>query len=744
MSTSRPPSYLLGISAFYHDSAACLLRDGEIVAASQEERFTRVKGDSSFPGHAVASCLAQGSITAEQLSAVVFYDKPLLKLERLLETYLATAPRGLTSFLKAAPIWMKERLHIAATIREALGGAEGGGKWQGDLLWARHHDSHAASAFFPSPFKEAAILTVDGVGEWATATIGHGRGDDFETLREMHWPDSLGLLYSAFTYFTGFKVNEGEYKVMGLAPYGEPRFASRILDELVDLREDGSFTMNQSFFRYATGLRMTSPKFGRLFEGPPRAQDAPITQREMDLAASIQVVTEEVVLRMARTARELTDSPRLCLAGGVALNAVANGKLQRSGLFDEIWIQPAAGDCGGALGAALLGWHRAREGIRVVRPDDAMNGALLGPSIETLDAERVLTDRAADFRRLEDEAMAEEVAALLDGGKVVGVARNRMEFGPRALGSRSILADPRNPGMQSVLNQKIKFRESFRPFAPAVLSGHSGEHFDLVHSSPYMVEVSPLRPDRLTQPAPEDEPKGFDRLRIPRSHLPAITHVDGSARVQTLTPGRHPDLHRFTAAFHRRTGCPVLVNTSFNVKDEPIVADAADAWACFMRTDMDALVLGPFLLEKSDQPPWVEPPSHAPAIRPLTPSEGRRFAFTVGIAFLVLATALTLLGRSPLVTRIGFGLGAALMAAGLCIPTRLGPLERAWMRFGLLLSRITTPLLLTASWLLVITPVGLAMRLFGHRALTHGSGDTSAWIMSEPLSAEDRAMENQF
>ena len=730
--------YVLGLSAFYHDSAACLVRDGEIVAAAQEERFSRLKGDSGFPRQAIDFCLGHAGIRAEELQSVVFYDKPFLKLERLLETYLATSPRGLPSFLKAAPVWMKDRLHIGREIRRGLGG------WDGSLLWARHHDSHAASAFFPSPFEESAILTVDGVGEWATATIGQGRGADFDLLQEMRWPDSLGLLYSAFTYFTGFKVNEGEYKVMGLAPYGTPRYASRILDEIVDLREDGSFTMNAECFSYTTGLRMTSRSFDGVFGGPPRQPQAPIGQREMDLAASVQMVCEEIVLRMARHAREVTGSGNLCMAGGVALNAVANGRLLRSGIFDRIWIQPAAGDAGGALGAALLAWHRVHRGHRTPSPGDGMSGALLGPDIVPDEAEAVLREVGAVYRRLDDESMAEAVAALLDAGKVVGSARGRMEFGPRALGSRSILGDPRSTTMQSVLNQKIKFRESFRPFAPAVLEERASEHFELSAPTPYMVVVSPLRADHLTLPDAEDEPEGFARLQVRRSHLPAITHVDGSARVQTLTPQRHPELHRFTAAFERLTGCPVLVNTSFNVKDEPIVAGPGDAWRCFMKTNMDALALGPFLMEKTEQLDWTEPRITVPPPPRLTARQGRKFAFTVGIAFLFIAAVMTTFGRAGPVPTGATGLGGALILAGTVIPTRLGPVERGWMRFGELLSRVTTPLLLTAAWLLVMTPIGLLTRIFGHRPLEHGRGGTSAWIAMAPLTDADRAMENQF
>lgn len=751
-------THVLGISAFYHDSAACLVRDGEIVAAAQEERFTRVKGDASFPEHAIAACLREGGIDPDALDSVVFYDKPFLKLERLLESYLSTAPRGLTSFLKAAPVWMKDRLHIGSQIRAGLtaavrfpdagpgsrAGDDGPPPWDGRLLWARHHDSHAASAFFPSPFERAAILTIDGVGEWATATIGRGEGSDFELLRELRWPDSVGLLYSAFTYFTGFRVNEGEYKVMGLAPYGEPRWVDAILDEIVDLRDDGSFTMDPSFFRYVTGLRMTSPRFDRLFGGPPRREDDPITQREMDLAASVQKVVEEIVLRMARTARDVTGESRLCMAGGVALNAVANGRLLREGTFDEIWIQPAAGDAGGALGAALLGWHRAHGGARRVDPNDAMRGSLLGPAIDPEEAERVLRSVGAAFRRPDDAELDAEVATLLDAGKVVGCARNRMEFGPRALGSRSILGDPRDRDMQSTLNLKIKFRESFRPFAPAVLEEHAPEHFDLDAPTPYMIVVSPVRADRLTLPAPEDEPEGFARLKVSRSHLPAVTHVDGSARVQTLTADRHPELHRFTSAFHARTGCPVLVNTSFNVKDEPIVADAHDAWRCFMATEMDALVLGPFLLLKEDQPGWTEPEPAPEPEPPYTARQGRKFGFTLGIAFAVLAGILTFFDRHPGIVNVALGLAALLLLAGAAIPSRLGPVDRGWMRFGLLLSKVTTPILLTLSWLLIFTPIGLAMRLFGHRPLRHGAGGASAWHEVEPLDDGARDMENQF
>jgi carbamoyltransferase len=596
------PTCILGISAYYHDSAAALVRDGVIVAAAQEERFTRKKGDERFPVHAVDYCLQEAGLTVADLTHVAFYDKPLLKFDRILETYLGVAPRGLRSFLMAGPLWIKEKLYTDRDLRQQLGG------WDGPLLYAQHHESHAASAFYPSPFEEAAVLTLDGVGEWATASYGVGRGNTLELLKEMRWPDSLGLLYSAFTYYTGFKVNSGEYKVMGLAPYGEPRYVGAILEHLIDLREDGSFTMNQEYFGYLDGLTMTNAAFDRLFGGPPRTPESALTQREMDLARSVQVVTEEVMLRMARTAHRETGMENLCLAGGVALNCVGNGRLLREGPFKRLWIQPAAGDAGGALGVALLAWHRHLGEARTVVPhQDAMRGSYLGPGFTDDEIEVALNRQGAVYERLDREDAIREAAALLASEQVVGWFNGRMEFGPRALGARSILGDPRSPRMQAQMNLKIKFREGFRPFAPSVLRERVAEWFDLDTDSPYMLIVAPVRDERRIPMTTEEEQLwGIDKLNVPRSDIPAVTHVDYSARIQTVTEAVNPDYHRLLREFEARTGCPVLVNTSFNVRGEPIVCTPEDAYRCFMRTHMDALVLGSFLLRKVAQPTHLE------------------------------------------------------------------------------------------------------------------------------------------
>ena len=566
--------YILGLSAFYHDSAACLLRNGEIVAAAQEERFSRKKGDPAFPHNAVSYCLASQGITVADLAWVGFYDKPLLKFERLLETYLAVAPRGFRSFLAAGPLWIKDKLYIDTQLHDALG-------FHGEILYAEHHESHAASAFFPSPFEESAILTIDGVGEWATSTIGRGRGHDIEILDELHWPDSLGLLYSAFTSYTGFKVNSGEYKLMGLAPYGEPTYVDLIYRELIDLREDGSFRLNQRYFDYVTGLRMTNAAFDRLMGGSRREPESPLTQRDKDLARSIQVVCEEIVLRMARTAHRITGLDNLCLAGGVALNCVANGRLLREGPFKRLWIQPAAGDAGGALGVAMLIHHRHAGQPRHVNPTrDAMHGGYLGPEFSPADIEAFLTSAGARYERLDEQALLDRVCERLAEEQVVGWFDGRMEFGPRALGARSILGDPRSPRMQTRMNLKIKLREGFRPFAPSVLRERVADYFELDIDSPYMLLTAPVRQGRP---------------------LPAVTHVDASARIQTVGPDTNPRYHALLKAFEQRTGCGVLVNTSFNVRGEPIVCTPADAYRCFMRTDIDALVMGPFLLDKGEQ-----------------------------------------------------------------------------------------------------------------------------------------------
>ena len=594
--------YILGLSAYYHDSAAALLRDGEIVAAGHEERFSRKKGDERFPRHAVEYCLREAGITLAEVDHVGFYDKPLLKFDRILETYLSVAPKGFRSFLMAGPLWVKEKLFTDRELRAALGG------YEGSLLYAEHHESHAASAFYPSPFEEAAILTMDGVGEWATATIGVGKGADLNLLRELKWPDSLGLLYSAITYYTGFKVNSGEYKVMGLAPYGEPKYVDLIYKHLIDLHEDGSFTMNQKYFGYLSGLTMTSEAFNELFGGPPRVPESKLTQKEMDLARSVQVVTEEIMLRMARTAHRETGMENLCLAGGVALNCVGNGRLLREGPFKRLWIQPASGDAGGALGVATLIHHRYLSRPRRVTPGkDSMKGAYLGPSYSTDEIERFLESQGASYVRLDRDTLLKRVAENLAEEKIVGWFNGRLEFGPRSLGSRSILGDPRSPRMQSQMNLKIKFREGFRPFAPSVLKEYASEYFELDCESPYMLLVAPVRKERqLPMPAGSEKLWGIEQLNMLRSDIPAITHIDYSARIQTVSRETNPDYYDLIDTFRELTGCAVVVNTSFNVRGEPIVCSPEDAYRCFMRTHIDSLVLGPFLLEKAGQAQWKE------------------------------------------------------------------------------------------------------------------------------------------
>jgi len=592
---------ILGISAFYHDSAAALVVDGRIVAAAQEERFTRIKHDPAFPARAVEYCLREANLDASQLDFVAFYDKPLLKFERLLESYLGNAPRGFASFCKAMPVWLKDKLYTPSALRKGLGG-----KYTKRFIFTEHHQSHAASAFYPSPFEEAAIITLDGVGEWATGTIGVGRGNTVTLLKEMRFPHSLGLLYSAFTYYTGFKVNSGEYKLMGLAPYGEPKYVDLIYKHLIDLKPDGSFRMDQSYFNYAAGLTMTNAKFDALFAGPARAPEADLTQREMDIAASIQVVTEEIMLRTARHARELTGCKNLVLAGGVALNCVGNGKILREGIFDDLWIQPAAGDAGGSLGAALYVWHQLLGNQRTPDPGDAQQASLLGPVYAGDQARAELDALGAKYEQMQtDDELARRVAQLLEQGKVVGWMNGRMEFGPRALGARSIIGDARSNAMQSVMNLKIKFRESFRPFAPAVLKSHVHEYFEMKpgQDSPYMLLVAPVKQDKRSPEAQGSEKLwGIEKLKVSRSVVPAITHVDYSARVQTVDPRRHGAYCKLIEAFRDRTGCPVIINTSFNVRSEPIVCTPQDAYRCFMATGMDALVVDRFVMLKDQQP----------------------------------------------------------------------------------------------------------------------------------------------
>jgi carbamoyltransferase len=601
---------ILGVSAFYHDSAAALVVDGRIVAAAQEERFTRKKHDHNFPLRAIEYCLAEGGLDASQLDYVGFYDKPFLKFERLLETYLSYAPLGFRSFLKAMPLWLRQKLHMPREMNRGLGG-----KYKKRFVFTEHHESHAASAFYPSPFQEAAILTMDGVGEWATTSYGMGKGNRIELLGELRFPHSIGLLYSAFTYFTGFRVNSGEYKLMGLAPYGEPKYVDLIYDKLIDLKSDGSLRMAMEYFDYCHGLTMTSKKFDALFGGPPRPPEAPITQREMDMAASIQEVTEEIMMRCARHVHEITGMKNLCLAGGVALNCVGNGRILREGPFEEIWIQPAAGDAGGALGVAQFIWHQLLGNERSVEARDSQRGSLLGPSFSAPEVKAYLDSIGAKYRMFSDEdALCDYAAALLASEKVVGWFQGRMEFGPRALGGRSILGDARSTEMQSVMNLKIKFRESFRPFAPSILEEHVAEYFEMRprEQSPYMLLVAPVHSAHRRKLNGETNAfKGLDKLKIHRSAVPAITHVDYSARVQTVDAVRHGRYYKLISKFRDKTGCPVLINTSFNVRGEPIVGSPADAYRCFMATNIDALVIEDFVLQKEEQPALPKPAADA-------------------------------------------------------------------------------------------------------------------------------------
>lgn len=589
--------YMLGISAYYHDSAACLVKDGEILAAAQEERFTRKKHDFNFPYHAIQYCMDAGGISAKDLDFVAFYDKPFIKFERLLESYLAYAPKGITSFIKAMPIWLKQKLWTKELLKKDLG-------YEGEVIFPEHHESHAASAFFPSPYQEAAFLTIDGVGEWNTTTFGVGKGNQIEIRGNLDFPHSLGLLYSAFTYYTGFKVNSGEYKVMGLAPYGEPKYVDVILNELMDLKEDGSFRMNMKYFNYCVGLTMTNKNFDKLFGGSARKPETKLTQREMDLARSVQDVTEEIMLRMARHVHQCTGQKNLVLAGGCALNCVANGRILREGPFQNIWIQPAAGDAGGAAGAALFTWYHYLENERSADGvNDFQQASYLGPGFSDEEIEAFLKKNEAPYERLERSAIPSRTAELINSEKVIGWFQGRMEFGPRALGSRSIIGDSRSKNMQSVMNLKIKFRESFRPFAPTVLVEHVSDYFEIDRESPYMLLVAAVREDKRVNSQSENKDLfGIEKLKVPRSVIPAITHVDYSARIQTVDKKNNGLYYDMIKAFYDLTGCPVIINTSFNVRGEPIVCSPQEAYTCFMRTEMDYLIMGSFLLDKKKQP----------------------------------------------------------------------------------------------------------------------------------------------
>jgi len=589
---------ILGISCFYHDSAACLVRDGEIIAAAQEERFTRRKHDFNFPSNAILWCLKEGGIEAKDLDYIVFYDKPFIKFERILETYLTYAPSGIKQFIQAMPLWLKQKLWIKELIQKESG-------YKGKILFTGHHESHAASAFYPSPFKEAAFLTMDGVGEWDTASFGVGRDNDVNILDTLRFPHSLGLLYSTFTYYTGFKVNSGEYKLMGLAPYGEPKYVDLILNELIDVKEDGSFKLNMKYFGYCNGLRMTNWRFEKLFGGPARRPETQITRKDMDIAASIQMVSEEIMLRMARHVNKVTGLDKLCLAGGVALNCVGNGRILREGPFKELWIQPASGDAGGALGAALLVWYKYLGNKRLADDkNDRQKASFLGPSYSDEYIEKFLANEGAPYKKLPSSDIPPIISDLIIQGKVIGWFQGRLEFGPRALGARSIIGDARSPEMQAKMNLKIKYRESFRPFAPTVLKEKVFDWFELDRESPYMLLVAPVKKEKRLEPSDTEKLSlGFDKLKVRRSQIPAVTHVDYSARIQTIKREDHPLYYDMINAFYKKTDCPVIINTSFNVRGEPLVCSPEDAFKCFMRTEMDYLIMGSFLLGKREQKP---------------------------------------------------------------------------------------------------------------------------------------------
>lgn len=697
---------ILGISAFYHDSAAAVLRDGRIVAAAQEERFTRIKHDPAYPRHAIDACLKQAGLQPADVDLVAFYEKPLLKVDRILDTTMSVAPRGLRRWNDSLPSWFLEKLRLEPTLEQHLG-------FTGRVIYTGHHESHAASAFFPSPFEEAATLTTDGVGEWTTNAIGMGRGARLELLREIRFPHSLGLLYSAFTQYLGFRVNDGEYKVMGLAPYGEPRFKDRILDHLIQVHADGSYALQLAYFDFLAGDSTINERFGELFGVPARREEGPMEQVHMDLARSIQAVTEHVVLLQAAHVRELTGARHLCLAGGVALNSVANGKLLKSGLFDDVWIQPAAGDAGGALGAALVAWHHVLGQPRVVEPHDAMQGARLGPSYSDDDAAAAITAAGLRSERLDEPTLLREVARLLAEGKVLGWHDGAMEFGPRALGGRTILADPRRLDMQPRVNAKIKFREGFRPFAPSVLAEHADAWFDLGHDSPYMLLVVPLAESRRKPVSAEDEAKqGIEKLWVDRSVVPAITHVDYSARVQTVHAQRSPRYHAMITAFYQETGCPMVLNTSFNLRGEPPVCTPADACRTFLASGMDALVIGDHLVLR---PAGIEPTGQCPP-PPIFPTPARTDAdlrtFGVGGgAILGVLAALQAWWDRPALSAAIAAIAVCLAVPGALAPAALRPVEHQFARVGKVLGHYNGRLLLTILYLAVVTPLGALRRL---------------------------------
>lgn len=736
---SGHPVNILGISAFYHDSAASLVCDGKVVAAVQEERFSRVKHDLRFPESAIRYCMEEGGVTPESLDLIAFHEKPFIHFERLLETFFAYAPRGLRQFRQAIPAWLRQKLWIKDIIRKETG-------FTGRIIFPSHHQSHAAAAFFPSPFEAAAILTMDGVGEWATASYGTGEGNRIEIVGELRFPHSLGLLYSAFTVFTGFAINSGEYKMMGLAPYGEPVYKDIILTELMDLREDGSFRLNMEYFDYCSGLTMTSPRFHALFGAHPRVPESDVRRIDMDLARSVQEVTEEVILRMARFVRRKTGLERLVMSGGVVLNSVANGKLQREGIFDAIWIQPAAGDAGSALGAALYGWHQYLEKERFSDGrSDMMMGAFLGPEYSEKEIETALIRMGVRHRRYSKPGLLENVSRRLSKGEVVGWFQGRMEFGPRALGNRSILADARRQDMQPRINREIKFRERFRPFAPSVLSSRVSKFFDMSTENPYMLMTFPIRKERLRQLDCRDASlKGLEKMNAVRSDIPAVTHVDNTARVQTVEEGRNPLFTRLLETFEKRTGCALLLNTSLNVRGEPIVCTPEDACRCFMATGMDAMAIGPFLLDKADQS--VTQDAKAGTALP-TGRTGKKQLRSFGITTGSGLAAMSIVVRwrfSPHYWWIPFVSGAILVGAGLFIPGILAPVHRYWSRVSSAVGRLVSTLSLGLGYYGVLFPTALAARLTGRRVLEKGP-DRSFETYWEPCSSVERkSCERQY
>jgi carbamoyltransferase len=747
---------ILGISAFYHDSAAALIRDGSLIAAAQEERFTRIKHDYRFPNHAINYCLQEGKISPSDLGYVAFYDKPFLKFERILESYLNYAPRGIHSFIKAMPLWIKQKIWMKNLIREALPG------FDNKILFPEHHRSHAASAFFPSPFHSAAIVTTDGVGEWTTTSVGFGTGNSVTLLEELQFPHSLGMLYSAFTYYTGFRVNSGEYKVMGLAPYGEPKYVQTILDNLIDIKEDGSFQLNLDYFDFPVGLTMTNRNFNRLFGGPPRKPESKLSQKEMDLARSVQEVTELILERMSRHAKIKTGADYLVLAGGVALNCVANGRLLRNELYDDIWVQPAAGDAGGALGAALTVWYEYLENPRAVEDGhDSQQGSYLGPKFSNSEIREFLDKHHIPFYQLSDEEIIKRTAALLSEGKVVGWFQGRMEFGPRALGARSILGDPRFPGMQKKMNLKIKFRESFRPFAPSVLAEAMSEYFRFDRSSPYMLFVAEVaEKKRRAVSRGEQQLSGIDKLNVVRSDIPAVTHVDYSARLQTVDGKTNKRYYDLLKEFASQTGCPVLINTSFNVRGEPIVCTPLDAYKCFMRTEMDYLVLGNYLLYKAEQPgsvpvifskgeslpgKFVEKESAGMDKSKFKDRrEWRKFGIGLSIILVILGTIQWITGRSfflPVYLTAGIVLASVLL-----FPVILKPLFILFSYIGFALGWVMTRVILSAFFFFVLTPISLVSRLVGKRylKLEFGTKKTTYWKTHREQNASKQNFEKQY